>query len=111
MSSLEPTEIIEEAPFDASDKQQVDEKKRRAGRDARRARDVLAGLVSLQDGRRWLWDLMKDLMTLDKQVMVGDTGYAQGFHDGQREVGLRMMRMVAKADPANFVLMLTENDR
>lgn len=109
MSTAEPSDPDVATPFDASDPQQVNERNSRAGHRTRRLRAVLQDLLAKQDGREWLWQFMADLMLTDKQIVAGDP-VATAFRDGQREVGLALMRKLARTDAANFAAMLREND-
>lgn len=110
MTTAEPSDPDVATPFDANDPKQVNERNSRAGHRTRRLRGVLQSLLSTQDGREWLWSFMDDFMTTRKTVVEGAAPYAQGFRDGEREVGLRVLRMCREASPENFTAMLVEND-
>jgi hypothetical protein len=61
-------------------------------------------------GREWIWQLLSDCHVWEKRISV--TGeHENGFFEGQREVGLQLMRRLAKSAPADFARMFTENDR
>lgn len=96
---------------DAGDPEQVEQARAKALHRERAHRAVCAQVLAHQDGRDWLWGLMGDFLTLDKRVLLGDTGYGQGFADGQREGGLRILRLCARSSPTDFATMLKEHDR
>ncbi len=96
--------------FDASDPKQVeDQTKISQLRDKQRA-IILAGLLSSREGREWLAQFLRDCHTFEERVALSNGQYEQGFFNGQREVGLSLMRLLAKSAPANFGVLLQEND-
>ena len=95
--------------FNASDPEQV--KKREAEiaiRDEGR-RNVNMALLATKAGREWCWHFMQDCHVFHTRV-VGESEHMNGFYEGQREVGLNLMRVLCRAAPENFAQMVKEND-
>lgn len=59
-------------------------------------------------GREWVYAVLTDCGIWRDRLILPDA-FQNGFEDGQREVGLRLMRRLARSVPAEFAQMLTEN--
>ncbi len=70
---------------------------------------VIASILASRQGRALLYQILRDTgLFKDRQITADE--YANGFTDGQREVGFNLMRVLARSDPKTFALLLAEND-
>lgn len=90
--------------FDASDKDQVDKRKRSAGRRAAAHKRVVADLLATPDGRNWVWALLEESHIFQPSFVPGDP-HATAYRDGERNGGLRLM---AQIPPESMMLLLKE---
>lgn len=103
----EEQEPTPEQPFDASDPEQVNQRKRDAGRRVKANRQVVRNLLSTPQGRAWLYDVLAGCKVYSTSFIQGDP-HATSFNEGQRNVGLRLTAEALAADPKNYLLMLQE---
>lgn len=47
----------------------------------------------------------------ERQIVLSGSDYENGFNNGEREVGLRLQRLLCRADPEKFGLLVRENDK
>lgn len=79
---------------------------RRHREDQRRTVEI--ALLSTPQGRDWIWQFLIDCRTFEAMIH-SSADYAQGFENGKREIGLSLMRRLARSSPDNFATMLTEH--
>jgi hypothetical protein len=70
---------------------------------ADRARSIERSLLETPEGREWIWALLRDCGLWTDGEMVP-------FQQGMREVGLQLMRRLARSSPNDFARMFTEQD-
>lgn len=99
-----------ERPYDASDEQQVHQRKRDVGRRQRAHRDVLRTVMATTQGRAWLWDFLSDCDVFGNPFAAGAPDVTS-FNLGQQNVGKRLMSEMLRADPKAYVQMQTENGK
>jgi hypothetical protein len=95
---------------DASDPKSVADQEKLAALRKQQRKAVLANLLATVEGREWLSQFLRDCHTFEERVALSNGQYEQGFFNGQREVGLSLMRVLAVSAPQNFALMIQEND-
>lgn len=95
--------------FDASDEKSVADQAKLAALRKQQRKAVLATLLASAEGREWLAQVLRDCHTFEERVALSNGQYEQGFFNGQREVGLGLMRVLACAAPQNFATLLQEN--
>ena len=105
-----PRHYQEEA-FDAADPEQVAAREAAVKLREEQRRAVESALMSTTQGREWVWQVLSDCHAWDERIAVTANAYEQGFWSGQREIGLQLMRRVARSSPDNFSRMLTECDK
>ncbi len=111
MADLErPQEEPEVEPFDASDKDQIDKRKREAGRRRKADRDVLHGLMKTPQGRAWLHAKIAECHVFEASVNVENPNQ-MFFREGERNVGAKLNVQCATCNPDLYCLMLKENAR
>lgn len=97
-------------PFNASDPKAVQKAESAARLREQQRKAVVAQLLGSREGREWLAQILKDCHTFEERVTISGGQYEQGVFNGERRVGLDLMRFLAKSAPQNFALLLQEND-
>lgn len=77
----------------------------------RRLRDVEASILSTPTGREWLWGVLSSLSALEPKISMSGTAYENGYWNGQRDAGLRLLQAFIGHSPADFAKMFQENAR
>jgi hypothetical protein len=70
---------------------------------ADRARSIERSLLATPEGREWIWTLLKECGLWANGEMVP-------FQQGMREVGVQLLRQLARSSPNDFARMFTEQD-
>lgn len=96
----------EEQPFDAGDKQQVNDRNRDLKRREYRRREYLHRIMGDQVGREWLWDILVRCH-MNATSFTGDP-LTSAFNEGERNIGLQINADMQRF-PAEYLLMLKEN--
>lgn len=99
-----------EQPYDASDPEQVQQRKRDAGRRSRQEREVLRQVMSTIQGRAWLWGLLSGCHMFASSY-TSERTHDTAFNEGERNVGLKLNSQMLLADPKAYVQMQTENGK
>lgn len=74
-----------------------------------RLRSVEAAILGTPDGREWLWSILAATNVMSDRVVL-ENEYQNGFQSGEREIGMRLIRRLARSSPENFARMLIERD-
>ena|SRR5690348_1121785 len=90
-------------PTDLSDPEGLKRAQAEASLRTDRQRAIELLLLSTPEGREWVWTLLRDTGLWTDGEMVP-------FQQGMREVGLQLMRRLARSSPNDFARMFTEND-
>lgn len=90
-------------PVDLSDPAQLKRAEADASLRAERRRSIERALLANLEGREWVWALLRE-------TGLWAEGEMGPFDQGMREVGLQLMRRLARSAPADFARMFTEND-
>lgn len=93
-------------PFDAGDATAVAARAERlAARQERRAAG-LRYVLAERRGRDWLWALLEDCRIFESSFTGDPTTF---FHEGTRNVGLKLLTAIAETAPEALVTLMTEN--
>lgn len=95
-----------ERGYDASDPEQVNQSRKKAGRNRRARLEFVEGMMSLPQGRRWLWEIMSKCFVFSNPVVQGDT-HATYFNLGQQNIGKLILQDVQEFAEF-YVLMVKE---
>ncbi len=93
--------------YDASNPEQVNLQRRKAGRIAKEKGDFIAGVMAGKDGRRWIYGLLEAAHCFRTSYVAGDP-YATAFSEGERNQGLRILSEVMRVAPAQYTIMIEE---
>lgn len=103
---LEASENIDKS-FDASDKEQVNEARKKSGRKKVKERETLQALMMYENGRKLMFDSIKCILT-GSPVVAQDT-YSTFFNLGQEHRARHLFKEIVQVSPKEFVLMIEEN--
>ena len=73
-----------------------------------RLREVEASILSTPTGREWLWGVLNDFGALEAKVAMSGSAYENGYWNGHREAGLRLLQAFLRCDPKHFAVMFQE---
>lgn len=96
-------------PPDYDDTEAQDKAAKEVRQREERLRSVEAAILATPDGREWLWSILAATNVMGDRLIL-DNAYQNGFQNGEREIGLRLIRRLARTSPENFARMLTERD-
>lgn len=108
----DPAAVVEaekvlERPYDTADPQQVNTARKKAARKDRERLDVVRGLMTLPEGRAWLYGLL-DRCHIFENVFVPGQPDATGFRCGERNVGLSVLADIMAVAPDEYATMCKE---
>lgn len=103
----EPYELPDDRPYDASDVEQVREKRLSAKELQRQLDAMTVALMDTRQGRAWMWNLLTATKVF--QSSFSNRALEMAFAEGQRNVGLLLMADITRVAPANYVKMAQEN--
>lgn len=95
-----------EPSYDAGDEQQVNKRKRTAGRIRKEKESFLASVLAQKGGRAWLWEILEFTGTM--RTSFSQDPHETSFKEGQRNVGLKIMADIMKAAPEQYAVMTEE---
>ncbi len=98
-----------DAPYDASNPEAVKKKEGEARLRQEQMRTVESDLLKSRQGREWVWQILQDCKVFEKRIAMSGSENENGFFEGQREVGLQLLRRLATSCPKQFALMMAEN--
>lgn len=100
----------DEQPYDASDPEQVNNRKRSAGRRKADERKFLREVLDKPAGRNWMWGLLEFCNAFDVGFVAGDP-YATHLNLGMRNVGLKLIADISEVAPEAMTRMLKERGK
>lgn len=116
MSGKPTVEVIEddeigpdhsEKPYDASDPAQVNLRRRKAGRIAHDKRKYIATVMADKAGRAWIHELLAAAHVFQISYVPGDVNTTI-FREGERNLGLRILKEVTDGAPEFYATMMEE---
>lgn len=106
-AAIAEAELITEKPFDASDPKQVNEARKRAGRKKRNDLDFIKAIMTVQEGRAWMLDLLNTCNIFGNPVVTGDPYFT--YHNiGSQNIGKKLLQDINEAAPDEYVMMMKE---
>ena len=98
----------EESPFDANDPDFIEKKEKNAARIKEKKLRVVEAIMSSEDGRAWMFDVLGDNCHVFSDNPMRDTPERNGRFEGERAVGLRLLDEIMTAAPELFWVMRNE---
>lgn len=83
-------EKMAEEPYDASDPVQVNKARKKSSRQERERLEFVQGMMTLPQGRKWLWQLMESCYIFSNPVVLGDT-HATYENLGRQNIGKALL--------------------
>lgn len=94
----------------ATDQKGIRTQRARAKADLATNDVVIRQLMSVKDGRRYLWLQLAEANVFSSTICFGPDGYAQtAFREGQRSKGLATFSAIIRLCPSEYVTMTREN--
>lgn len=91
----------------AADENQVRQGKQKDQRTKEREIDDLKGLLSTPGGRRFLWRYIEFCGIFESSF--SSSGSEMFFLEGQRNVGLKLIKEIMEADANAYIVMMKES--
>ena len=99
----------EENPFDANDPEFLEKKEKNAARIKEKKLRVVEAIMSSEDGRAWMFDVLGFNCHVFSDNPMRDTPERNGRFEGERAVGLRLLEEIMTAAPEQFWVMRMEH--
>ena len=100
-------EELSQQPYDASDPQQVNEARKKAGRKRKSTLEFMEALMAVPEGRAWVYDKLAECHIYSPTFVPNDP-YMSAFNEGMRQVGLGILADVMAAAEDRFLEMCKE---
>lgn len=109
MADTIDTELAyEENPFDANDPRHIEVMEKNADRIKEKKLRVVESIMSNEDGRAWMFDVLGFNCHVFSDNPMRDTPERNGRFEGERAVGLRLLDEIMTAAPELFWVMRCE---
>lgn len=99
----------QETPFDANDPEAIAEAERQARILKSKKLRVVESIMSSEDGRAWMFDILGLDCHVFSENQMRDTQERNGRFEGERGVGLRLLDQIMIAAPEMFWQMRKES--
>ena len=94
-------------PDDAANPEAVARRKTEAGRRDKRLDATLEGILSLPQGREWIWDLLGFCRVYHQSFVQGEPD-STAFNEGRRSVGNKLLADIVRVSPTHYLAMMKE---
>lgn len=94
-------------PDNAADPESVARRKTEAGRRDKRLDATLQGIMSVQHGREWIWDLLGFCRVYHQSFVQGEPD-STAFNEGRRSVGNKLLADIVRIAPETYIAMMKE---
>jgi len=94
--------------FDPGDHKQVQDRARLAKDRQHEGDTAIRAFMSHRAGRAWVWDLLSACGLYRMSARTGDA-HMTYFHEGERNVGLRLLAQLQRVCPKHYATMTEEN--
>ena len=106
---LGPSSRVPDSTFDASDEKAVAKREAEAKlRDEARLAFVRS-MLSTPQGREWWGQTLKDLHCFEQRIAVTGSDRENWSFEGEREAGLKFLRVFCVAAPTEFAQMIKDH--
>ena len=101
--------MTDELDYDAHDPEDVAEATKEANRAMAKKLRVVEAIMSYEDGRAWMYELLGFHCHVFSENTMRDTPERNGRFEGERAVGLRVLDEIMQAAPEMFWEMRKES--
>lgn len=105
-AAIAEEEIIAEQSYDANDPEQVNSARKRAGRERREEMEVIAALMKVPQGRRWLYNKLAFCRVFTSPF--AESPYQTAFNSGRQAVGHLLQEDIMASSPDLYMTMCLE---
>lgn len=103
-----PEEYLEEKPYNAADPEQVNALRKKDGRKVKSHREYLKTIMSSQQGRSWMFELLNTCKIFSSPIVAGDVYFT--YHNiGEQNIGKYYLQLISEIAPDEYVLMMQES--
>lgn len=95
-------------PYDASDPEQVNQARKKAGRRKSKRLEVVRALMQHRDGRKWIYDILDEASMFSRPTVSGDV-YATYENIGRADFARKIWIDIEIAAPDECALMMKES--
>jgi hypothetical protein len=95
--------------FDAGDRTHVRKARDNEKRTDKERASVVSGLMTIPEGRKWLWDFMSQCGIYT--TPFSENALVMAFNTGKADVGRRLLADIVEYAPDAYVLMIKEHQR
>jgi len=100
-------ELVAEKPYDASDPEQVNQARKKAGRKKRGTLEFVKAIMTVPQGREWMYDMLVICKVFGSPLVPGDTHYT--YHNlGEQNIGKKLLQDINTSAPDEYVMMIKE---
>jgi len=93
--------------YDPTDPAQVEAEERRIARELQRHQTDLRTVLSMPEGRRWLWRVLEQTAAF-RASYDPDSPIRMAFAEGRRSTGLWLLAELQAAAPGEFAALIAE---
>lgn len=101
-------ELEQEPPYDTSDKDQVNTKRKKAARTRAERLEFVKASMSFEQGRAWFYEQLTRLHVFQTPYLSGDP-HGTSFRCGELNAGLMILSDIQDAAPQDYMKMISEN--
>lgn len=101
-------ETVLSQPYDTSDREQVNNARKKDGQKKRARLATIAGIMDIKEGRAWVYSLLDICHIFQTPFIQGDP-HATSFRCGEHNVGLRILSEIQEAAPSQYITMIEES--
>lgn len=105
--AIAEAELLAQQPYNASDKKQVNNARKKVARERRDELDYVKAIMSTKQGRKWMYDMIVACKVFHNPVVQGDP-YATYHNIGGQNLGKKLIQDINDAAPEEYVAMMRE---
>lgn len=95
--------------YNADDKEQVNKARKRAKREELLRKEVVRGIMSIQEGRAWLYDYLSNCGTFTSPFHPNEN--QTNFNCGMQHIGHLIQEDIMRAAPESYWKMIKEAEK
>ncbi len=101
-------ELLQEEAYNAGDKQQVNNARKKDARERKEELDYIRHIMSTPAGRKWMMKLLNTCKTFSNPIVPGETHYT--YHNlGEQNIGKKYLQDINDGAPDDYVRMMKES--
>lgn len=101
-------EILEEIPYNAADKTQVNNARKKEARLRKEELAYVKAIMSTPQGRRWMYNMIVSCKTFGNPIIQGDTHLTYSYL-GAQNIGKKLLQDINDSSPENYMIMIKES--